>query len=297
MTQNLDKLVVPVKDQSDLLNSELGFNVDDDDNMQFDDDGNLVLTDEEKECIEGEQSEGEQEDVDNDDDGDNTDAEQEDSSQEPDEDVAKKKPQDTVKPTPDKSNKSISKEQLKIINQKKELQKVLAEKRELEERLSKIDGEQKKSELIKKYVDEGIDEDVAKKYAEQELRNSQIEEKLEIIDFKETNYELLEKYPQARQDVKTIIRNSKLTGMTPEQICRAMYADTQSYEQRLRKEMVSGTPKQPQSIESVARGAVKKESATLSASDRAIKQRLEKMFNNGKPLSDEEYKIVSKHFN
>jgi sulfur relay (sulfurtransferase) DsrC/TusE family protein len=183
---------------------------------------------------------------------------------------------------------------------KKDLQRVQQEKRELEERISKIDSEKRKSEIVKKYVMDGVDEEVAEKYAAQEIRNDMIEEKLEIIDFRESNYDLLQKYPQARQDVKTIIKNAKLTGMTAEQICKGMYADaeTPSYQQRIRQQMTDKTSDSTNqtSTEAAARASIPKQSGVTSASDRQMKARIERMFNGGKPLTEDEMKIIMKHF-
>lgn len=280
MGKNIDKFVESPKSLADLLHDEDMET--EDERLQFDSEGNIVFSDTDKEIL----------DTDTENDDEDTEEESEDT------DTLEATEVTEPAKTAEKKPSGATKEQLKIINMKKDLQKVQQEKRELEERLSKIDNEKKKTDIVKKYVMDGVDEDVAAKYAEQEIRNDLIEEKLELIDFRETNYELLQKYPQAKADAMTIIKNSKLTGMTAEQICKAMYAESDdvSYQTKIKKAMTSGNETQQHtSTESASRASINKSTATLSSTDKALKARIERTFNGGKPLTDDEIKIIMKH--
>jgi len=282
MGKNIEKFTEPVKSFADLLQEDDDLNVADDE-LKFDAEGNVIITAEEIESIESD-----------------TDGQEPEEQEEDTEESVETQPEKAKDSAPEKKQQNTpSKEQLKIINMKKDLQRVQQEKRELEERISKIDSEKRKSEIVKKYVMDGVDEEVAEKYAAQEIRNDMIEEKLEIIDFRESNYDLLQKYPQARQDVKTIIRNAKLTGMTAEQICKGMYADaeTPSYQQRIRQQMTDKTDDSTgqTSTEAAARASIPKQSVGSSTPDRRFIKILENKINGGKTFSEDDLKIIAKH--
>lgn len=245
------------------------------DDFEFDDDGND--TDEYDE----------EPDIDDDDLDDVQDTDNDDADEEPEEEPVVAKP---------KQNK-LSPADIKVINLKKENAKLAKENAEYQKMINEKLLEKEKVELKKKYEEQGYDEDTAEVYAKSELRMKQLEERQALYDFKEENEDVFKLYPQAKADISTIMRNSKLTGMTAEQICKGMYGSISDSERRA-IESVKGNPTRSTSQNDRATTSIKSSTASsndvLSPKDLKYKRILETKFNGGEKMTVAEYRKYMK---
>ena len=124
---------------------------------------------------------------------------------------------------PIKQQKQLPPSEAKIVAMKREMAEQQALIKQLKEQNSQKEQESKKEEAKKKLIDEGYPEEYASKYAEQDIKLAQLIEAQEKSSFREDNEDVFAKYPEAKKDIITIMKNSKLTGMTAEQICKGLY--------------------------------------------------------------------------
>lgn len=229
--------------------------------------------------------------VEDDDEEEDTDDESDTEDEDTDEDELE---EEDEQPEVQPKKKKLSPSEIKVINLKKENQRLLKEKRELEQKTEQKKREQETEKVKQKYIDDGYDDDTAKIYAQNEVRLKEIEERQATLDFREDNVDLFNKYPQAKKDVSTIMRNSKLTGMSPEQICIGMYgASTNEYDDA-NVRAVSGlatrqTNKNDASTRA-ARATSANNSVTLTSKELRMKKYLEETFNGGEKISVEQFK-------
>lgn len=251
------------------------------DNKMFDEDGNFIIQDE---------NDGDEpiEDVNGSDDS-TTEVDGQKTVQE--ETTAP----ETVKPskiTEQTSRKTP--EEMKIIGLKRELQALQRERAEMQKALDEQNRKKEKEALISKYVDNGIDEETAKLTADSEIRTRQLEEKLELLEFKEQNEAVLSKYANAKNDISTIVKNAKLTGMTVEQICRGMYGEQSGsdYEKRAiaaAKGIGSNAEPKGSTVANAERNSAQPQyTLALSTKDREMIKVLEGM--KGEKLTNDEIK-------
>lgn len=201
---------------------------------------------------------------------------------------------ETVKPSTKAETSRKTPEEMKIIGLKRELQSLQRERAEMQKALDEQNRKKEKEALISKYVDNGIDEETAKLTADSEIRTRQLEEKLELLEFKEQNEAVLSKYANAKNDISTIVKNAKLTGMTVEQICRGMYGEQSGsdYEKRAiaaAKGIGSNAESKGSNVASAERNSAQPQSTlALSMKDREMIKVLEGM--KGEKLTNDEIK-------
>jgi hypothetical protein len=243
--------------------------IDDDFDDQFDEDGNLI---------------------EHEDDG------QEEPDGEPDteEDGEEEVPEVETVEVPVKANKQLSPMEIKLINLKKENQALATKLKQKESADNAIRLEQEQEALKAKFIEEGYDSDTAKNMSATEVRMKQLEEKTAKYDFMEENEDVFKRFPQAKADVIKIMNNSKLTGMTAEQICKGLYNDeTPAYEKKnLKAVKGESEPKDTKPNLNSARQTTSNDG--LTPREISEKTRLERLFNNGENLSISEYRKYAK---
>ena len=194
-------------------------------------------------------------------------------------------------PEPVKSKKEggkLTKAEIRLIALKKENKQLIKEKQELEGRIQEKSLATEKETIKQKLIAEDYDEDVAEKMANDELRIRQLEERQALLDFRDENDSLFVKYPQAKTDAKTIMRNMQATGMTAEQLCRGMYGTAKAANELERRASEGAKGNIPSKS---ARKPITQQSkqAELTSRDLAYKAKLEREFLGGDKMSTEEF--------
>lgn len=187
-----------------------------------------------------------------------------------------------------KANKQLSPEAIKIINLKKELAESQRAQRELLDGQKKQQQEKDIAARQAKLEEQGYDPDTAKNMSVTEIRIAQLEERTAKFDFMEENAEVFAKFPQAKANVLTIMNNTKLTGMTAEQVCKGLYgtADVPAYEKRA-MDSIKGNIPSTQSKPNLNNARTATATDGLSAKELAEKAFLERTFKE--KLTVEEY--------
>lgn len=188
-----------------------------------------------------------------------------------------------------KKNGKLSKAEIKLIALKRQNKELLQEKVKLEQKFQENAITKERESIKQKLLDQNYDPDVAEKMAADEIRMRSLEEKQAILDFRDSNESLFAKYPQARSEATSIMRNSNATGMTPEQICRGLYGSPKpanDLEQRA-IDAVRGKIKPKQSRTPNTEQSSK---AELTSRELQYKSILEKNFLDGEKMSIEEFK-------
>ncbi|MFA6977437.1 MAG: hypothetical protein WC194_12070 [Mesotoga sp.] len=250
---------------------ETPFEMDDmeefDDDIQVDEDGNFIIDDDEPD-------EDEEEDIE----------ESDDEDIEADEEIESEPEQ--VKSA--KAKRKLSPAEIKLVALKKENQEL---KRKMREKQEKKEADN----LVAKYVDEGYDEDTAKRYALQDVETNRLKKEVELLRFERENAKVFERYPQAAEQAEEIMEKSKLSGLTVEQVCRAMFTrDMPDYEKRALKAAKGESVREVNSKTAGGTQYAEDIRDTLTREDRAYIRAVEKAINRGKPLSKEEVEIVLK---
>lgn len=244
---------------------------------EFDEDGNIISDDLEEEP---------EEDQEQDEEADSEEEEIDESAQE----EQKKEPKPTVKA------KQKSPAESKIVNLKKENQRLAKEKADLEKKLQEKQSSDQLASLKTDYLSKGYDEDTASKYASDDLRIAQIEARQAALDFREQNEEVFAKYPQAKANAMDIMRKSQASGMTAEQICRGLYGKPEAplHEQRAREAAKGNSTRTVKDTPDTASASRGSESVNynegLTSAERQEKKIFERRFNQGKELTVAEYK-------
>lgn len=190
----------------------------------------------------------------------------------------------------------LSPAELKIVNQKKEMQKMKQQMAEMQAKIDEKTSAKEAEELQKKFLDEGWDEATSKTLSATEIRMKVLEQKIEASEFERSNRGILNKYPQAEDNIQTIMKNAKLTGMTVEQICTGLYGTTKQlpdYEQRVLDGAMGKPTREIPDKTSTAKRSSETTASTLSREDQKYKRTLESMFNGGKPLTNEEFNKIN----
>ena len=177
--------------------------------------------------------------------------------------------------------RKVTKEQAAIISLKKqikELKDIVTVKADQERQA--VVSKQKES-LIQEYVDNGYDEDQAKRLAEKDLKILAIEQKVERNNFKMSNTKLLDKYPQAEAEIDRIMSIMETSKLSAEQVCVALYHTPEVDKRERAKAAVTGQlPKSgsANSISSATRTATAPVETSLSQADRRKKAEFEQWF-------------------
>lgn len=219
---------------------------------------------------------------------------QEEPDGEPDDESVEEDTEELPFAEPVESKKKLSSIEIKLINLKKENQRLANELKLKSADDSKVNLANELKTLEETFVKEGYDEDTAKRMSANEIRMKQLEEKTAKYDFMEQNEDVFKRYPNAKTDIVKIMNNAKLTGMTPEQICRGLYIDeTPLHEQKAIKAVkgeITDTDRKPNL--NTARSSSSNEN--LNPSEIREKAKLERMFNNGEPLTVADYRKYKK---
>lgn len=199
--------------------------------------------------------------------------------------------EDEVVPEQPKSN-IRSKEDRKIQALKAEAKKLASEKAELQKRLDERQEEKQIDSLKKKYVKDGYEEDTAENMAKTDLKQSKLEERLNILEFKENNADVIARYPKAKDELRKIMTIASDGTMTVEQVCRGLYGQESPEREKRAKDAVLGNAARPESDNTVS-SAVRTSSprTTISLSDKELKAKryIEKTYNGGKSISEEDF--------
>ena len=273
----LDEPVVTAEVLEDEIDDVDEFDLED----SMDEDGNIFEDDEEV-IDEEEDVDDSEEELDTDDE----DLEESDEDEEPEEELPE--------PTPKrKAKKKLSPADIKVINLKKEKQKLEQEKAELQRKLQEKNQAKETENLQAQFVAQGYDEDTAKNMAANEIRIKQIELRQAVLDFRDANEDTFDKYPEAKKNVADIMQKSKASGLTAEQICMALYgqAKVNPREERAsraaRGEATRVTTED--SVSRASRTGTRQEEVSLTSAQRREKRILEQTFNNGKQMTNAEY--------
>ena len=207
--------------------------------------------------------------------------------------------EDEPEPPVKKGKKKLTPAEIKVINLKKENQKLQQDKERLEQQMQDKRSAQEKEKLESDFVAQGYDEDTAKNMAANEVRIKQIEQRQAILDFRDNNEEVFDRYPEAKKNVADIMQKSTASGLTAEQICLALYGQGQAKPREERAaRAVRGESTRETGTDVVSEasrfGNRPEGESSLTAGQRKEKRMLERMFNNGDKMTDAEYLRHSK---
>ncbi len=257
------------------------------DDLLFDDDGNIIDN--------GFDAEDDDPDIEPNDDENMGDVPDDFDEDEPEEDQDEEEDEE---PKPKSKKRKLSPADIKVIELKKERQRWLQEKQELEAKVNQKNQQQEEEDAVSKYIAQGEDEESARKLAATDLRFKSLEQRQERLDFREANEEVFVKYPNAKQEVDRIMRAVKASGMTAEQVCRGLYGGSSTPDRDLRArasangEYSRDVNPNAGRLSNAQRTATAVESAGLTAEERRHKTRLERIFNGGKRMSDKEFREI-----
>jgi hypothetical protein len=205
--------------------------------------------------------------------------------EEQDDDVKEQQKTDLKKPKSrdQKTNKALKDRAWKLQQENADLKKRLEEK-------SRADSE---AALAQKYVDDGYDEKEAKTKAKADVRQDTIESQLELLMFEKKNRRVLAEYPDSDDDLDRIMTAVRASGMTVEQVCRGLYGDSRDRDREQRAvKGVLGTDNataQDASVAKSMRSAIPPKKSSLTQDQLRAKRLMEKNFNRGKTISDEDF--------
>lgn len=197
---------------------------------------------------------------------------------------------------PDKPKHKLTPAEIAIIETRK-ANKVLAQRlKDLESKLAEKEQAKTAESGIAKYIEQGNDEETAKRLYNDEKRSSVLEERVELLDFREENAEVFAKYPQARANAKDIMRVVKEGRgfITPEQVCAGLYGSGKPDREAraiaaARGESTREVDANGKTLSRQDRGSAATTTGELTAAQRKDKARLERIFTNGKPMTVKEY--------
>jgi len=188
--------------------------------------------------------------------------------------------------------KVSSKEEKKIVELKRE-------NREIKERLAKAEANkaaevesQKLEVLVNKYTSQGYDEDTAKHYASQEFDMQEQKLQIAVLTFEARNADLFKEYPEARQNIETIMAKAKSSGFTAKEVCSILYKEESSPSRERAKQAVSGTLERTKSnnnVSSATRSAETPATTSLTPAQKTGKSNLMKAFPSLRGMSDRDY--------
>ncbi len=259
----------PAMDDIDVTDDDLGFGLDDD--YGFDDD------------LDGDADhEFDEDDLDTDLEDDEEDAE--DEAEVETEDVE----DESVRRKGSKRKKrELSPAEIKLVALKKE-------NKALREKMRENQDKRKAETLAKKYVDEGYDEDTARRYANQDIDSDKLRREVALLRFENKNADVFERYPEALEDIDEIMHKAQAADMTAEQVCMALYGRP-TYDQNAlraaRGESIYDSGGNRGSGSALRSAGTERDG--VSRKEQSMIRQMERLFNNGKPLSKEEKEIIT----
>lgn len=188
-----------------------------------------------------------------------------------------------------KTVNKLSKAEIRLIAQKKQIKQLQREKQELEAKMQEKAIANEKEAIKQKFISEDYDEDVAEKMANDELRIRQLEERQAMLDFRDENEELFARYPQAKKEATRIMKSMQATGMTAEQICRGMYGTVKTANEAERRALdaVKGNIQSKQAKKSPS--SIGTNTVDLTSQQLKHKAFIERNFLDGDKMSTQEY--------
>lgn len=204
------------------------------------------------------------------------------------EDEPDEEPDDEPEEQPVKSGKRpVTKEQRKIIEDKRRIKGLEAEVARLRQESEAQKRSVSVTEKAKTYLDQGFDEDEAKRRASDDIRNEEILDRLEMAEFKAENQVILSKYPGA--DVRKVIATMRASGASVDTVCKLLYRTTAvmetDSEKREREAVIRSSKKASAANPTGAKRA--ETTSRLSKEEVAHKQTIESFI--GRKLTSEEY--------
>jgi hypothetical protein len=195
--------------------------------------------------------------------------------------VQKDEPQKKPKTREEKENIALKNKALRASERIAELEKELAET----QKAKKVEDE-----LAEQYIEEGHDEKEARKRAKNDIELENMRKQLAVLTFKEQNRLVLAKYPQADADLEKIMRLVKTGDATVEEICRGKYGNKPEREVRAIKALTDDSgQEQNNSVSKSIRTAQAPTRTKLTDGQLAAKRYIEKTYNNGKPITEEDF--------
>lgn len=237
-------------------------------NLQFDSDGNLI------------------------DDG-------EEDAEEAEEEVDEVAEAITGTKLPDKPKHKLTPAEIAIIELKKADKQKDKRILDLEARLAEQAQAKVAESGIAKYIEQGNDEETAKRLYKEDQRSSVLEERVELLDFREENAEVFAKYPQAKANAKEIMQVVKQGKgfVTAEQICIGLYGSGKP--DREARAIAAAKGESTREVDATGRTVSKADragnqpkSTVLTASESTEKKRFERIM--GRPVTAEEYREAFK---
>lgn len=189
-----------------------------------------------------------------------------------------------------KPNKKLTNAEIKVINQKKELQRLTTENKRLEDQLQAKQTKDKTEDLKSQFVEQGFDEDTATTMAASELRILKLEERTAVAEFKEENASLFNKYPDAKGNAVDIMKKSKSSGLSPEQVCIALYSKQRIPSEERAATAAKGLPTREVDTKTTTSSRnSESDGAALTQAQMKDKKTMERMFNDGQEIPIKEY--------
>lgn len=189
--------------------------------------------------------------------------------------------------------KKGSKEEAAIIALKRENKRLQEEMRLVQAQKEQDERKKAEEKLKAKYVADGYDESTAQYMVDRDFRLNDMEQRVAISEFKADHALLFDKYPEAKAEAVTVMKNMKATGLTAEQICLAMFHKPENERDVRNKQAAKGQLESKADndnrVSRAGRSASVPEEQALSAHDRKMKEMLEKTFGDGEKMSVKRY--------
>ncbi len=294
MAKNFDNVKDQDTDDTIMDGEEVQLSTDDPgfaDDLLFDDDGNIIDN--------GFDADEEELDLEADDDEDDTGDVPEDFDEEDDDEEESDEEEEEEQPKPkSKKKRTLSPADIKVIEMKKQQKRLLQKNKELEAKVNQKTQQQEEEDAVSKYIAQGESEEDARKLAATDLRFKSLEQRQERLDFREANEDVFAKYPNAKREVDRIMKAAKASGMTAEQVCRGLYGGSNIPDRDIRArasangEYSRDVNPNAGRLSNAQRTAQAVESMGLTAEERRHKTRLERIFNDGKRMSDKDFREI-----
>jgi len=262
-------------DESVIDGTDLDEDQDEESTLKFDLDGNIVDNEDDEEL----------EDPDNEEEEDDSGEELDEGLEE--EDVEESAP---VKKK-DSTSRKISSAEIKIIELKKEKQRLIKEKQDLQKALTSRQEKKVEESAISDLISKGFDEETAKQTVQTNSRFKQIEQDNAILKFMIVNDKTFMKYPEAKEQAELIKKQVDLGLMTADQVCKVMFGGNGSQTESRARDAARGystrdVDENGNRISNVNRASVGSKSGKLTESEEKERLKMEKLFKQKVSVED-----------
>jgi hypothetical protein len=195
-----------------------------------------------------------------------------------------------------KSAGKLNKDQAAIVALRRKLKEKEEELR-LEKSQKAINEEaNQKKDLLKYYEQQGYSDEEAKRMAESDLTLRELKQRVAVTEFKAENAELFTQYPDARTQIDRILQVMTQTGFTAEQVCRAMFYNSNPAQERAEAAVTGKLNSKPadNTVSSATRSGITPQSASLSQTDRKTKAEFEAHYG---AISNERFLELKEKYN